>query len=196
MMFSTTFNRGSGLLGAAVLACGFLTLSVLPGSAQSATTGNAGAQSAASRGNGQGGLPAANAGLDEIQRFCTNIADQARDQRYLLQKQDLEKLQTEVNDRIKTLEARKAEYQDWLARRNEFMQRAESNVIDIYKNMKPDAAGPQLEKINPMLAAAIIMKLPAKQSSLILSEMAPDKVATIAGIMASAANPNTSKDPS
>lgn len=29
---------------------------------------------------------------DEIQKFCTNIADAARDQRYLMQKQDLEKL--------------------------------------------------------------------------------------------------------
>lgn len=29
---------------------------------------------------------------DEIQKFCTNIADAARDQRYLMQKQELEKL--------------------------------------------------------------------------------------------------------
>ena len=34
---------------------------------------------------------------DEIQQFCTNIADAARDQRYLLQKKDLEKLQAEVD---------------------------------------------------------------------------------------------------
>jgi flagellar motility protein MotE (MotC chaperone) len=183
MMFANAFNQGRGA-GAVVLACGFLCLSILPGSAQSASPAPAAA------------VPGSNASADDIQRFCTSIADPARDQRYLLQKQDLEKLQADVNERIKTLEARKAEYQDWLARRNEFMQRAESNVIDIYKNMKPDAAAPQLEKINPMLAAAIIMKLPAKQSSLIFSEMAPDKVAAIAGIMSSAANPNTSKDPS
>jgi flagellar motility protein MotE (MotC chaperone) len=29
---------------------------------------------------------------DEIKQFCTNIAEPARDQRYLLQKQELEKL--------------------------------------------------------------------------------------------------------
>jgi flagellar motility protein MotE (MotC chaperone) len=176
MIFTKPSKQSFGA-GALVLACGFLALSVLPGSAQSVT-------------------PPANATTDEIQRFCTNIADPARDQRYLLQKQDLEKLQSQVDDRIKTLEARKAEYQDWLSRRNEFMQRAEVGIIDIYKNMKPDAAAPQLEKINPMLAAAIVMKLPAKQSSLIFAEMAPDKVAAIASIMASAADPNTSKDPS
>jgi flagellar motility protein MotE (MotC chaperone) len=176
-MIYTNFMKPGTSAGAFVMACGFLALSVLPGSAQSV-------------------VPSANATTDEIQRFCTSIADPARDQRYLLQKQDLEKLQTEVNDRIKTLEARKAEYQDWLSRRNEFMKRAEAGIIDIYKNMKPDAAAPQLEKVNPMLAAAIVMKLPAKQTSLIFSEMAPDKVAAIAAIMSSAADPTTSKDPS
>lgn len=176
MIFFQTSKQRLGA-GAVVLACGFLALSVLPGSAQSV-------------------MPPANATMDDIQRFCTNIADPARDQRYLLQKQDLEKLQMQVDERIKTLEARKAEYQDWLTRRDEFMKRAEVGIIDIYKNMKPDAAAPQLEKINPMLAAAIVMKLPPKQSSLIFSEMAPDKVAAIASIMASAADPTTSKDPS
>ena len=33
---------------------------------------------------------------DEIKQFCTNIADPARDQRYLLQKQELDKLQGKV----------------------------------------------------------------------------------------------------
>lgn len=179
------------LAGAFVVACGSLALSGLPGSQAQAQSASPAATTKA-----QNAVPAANATADEIQRFCTSIADPARDQRYLLQKQDLEKLQADVNDRIKTLEKRKAEYQDWLSRRNDFMQRAEAGVIDIYKNIKPDAAAPQLEKMNPMLAAAIIMKLPAKQSSLIFSEMAPDKVAAIAGIMASAADPNTSKDPS
>jgi hypothetical protein len=36
------------------------------------------------------------ASQDEIKQFCTNIADPARDQRYLLQKQELEKLQADV----------------------------------------------------------------------------------------------------
>src|SRR5690606_4641259 len=58
-----------------------------------------------------------NASADEIREFCTNIADAARDQRYLLQKQELENLQKDVDERIKTLEARRAEYEDWLKRR-------------------------------------------------------------------------------
>lgn len=59
----------------------------------------------------------------EIQQYCTNVIDQARDQRYVLQKQDLEKLQQDVDNRIAVMEARKAEYEDWLKRRNDFMQR-------------------------------------------------------------------------
>lgn len=133
---------------------------------------------------------------DEIQKFCTSIADPARDQRYLLQKQDLEKLQADVDSRIAILEERKAEYEDWLKRRNDFLVQAELSLVEIYKKMKADAAAPQLEEVNVGLAAAILMKLPARQSSLILSEMDAEKAGAVASIMSSAADPTTSKDPS
>lgn len=133
---------------------------------------------------------------DEIQKFCTNIADAARDQRYLMQKQELEKLQADVNERISALEDRKAEYEDWLARREHFLAQAKANLVDVYKTMKPDAAAPQLEKMHVEIAAAIIMQLPPRQSGLILSEMDAQKAATVAGIMSQAIDKNTSKDPS
>lgn len=139
--------------------------------------------------------PAPTASQDEIQQFCTNIADAARDQRYLLQKTELEKLQADIDSRIAVLEQRRVEYEDWLKRRNDFLEKAQVGLIDIYKKMKPDAAAPQLEELNVILAAAIIMKLPAGQAGLILSEMDPVKAATVAGIMSSATDPNTSKDP-
>jgi len=133
---------------------------------------------------------------DEIQRFCTNIADAARDQRYLLQKQELEKLQSDVDGRIKTLEERTAEYQDWLKRRNDFLARAQAGLVDIFKTMKPDAAAPQLEEMRMEIAAAIIMQLPPRQSALFLSEMDPQKAGMISTIISSATDPNTSKVPS
>lgn len=132
----------------------------------------------------------------EIQQYCTNIVDQARDQRYLMQKQDLEKLQEDINERVVILEARKAEYEDWLKRRNDFMQQAEGNLVSVYKTMKPDAAAPQLQEVDPGLAAAIIMKLPPRQSGLILAEMDAKKAAMVAAIMSSAADKTTSRDPS
>jgi flagellar motility protein MotE (MotC chaperone) len=131
----------------------------------------------------------------EIQQFCTNIADAARDQRYLLQKQELETLQADVDQRISVLESRKAEYEDWLKRRNDFLVRAEAGLVDIFKTMKADAAAPQLEEMNLEVAAAIIMKLPARQSGLVLSEMDPKNAGMIATIISSASNPNTSKEP-
>lgn len=133
---------------------------------------------------------------DEIREFCTNIADKARDQRYLLQKQELEALQKDVDSRIATLEKRRAEYEDWLRRRNEFLKVAEAGLIEIYKKMKPDAAAAQLQEIDPEIASAIVMKLNPRMSSLILSEMAAEKAAVLARIIASASDPNTSKDPS
>jgi flagellar motility protein MotE (MotC chaperone) len=133
---------------------------------------------------------------EEVQKFCTNIADAAKDRRYLLQKQELEKLQGDINQRITILEKRKAEYQDWLTRRNEFLKQTEANLISVYKTMKADEAAPQLEELKPEIAASIIMKLPPRQSGLILSEMEPRKAAMVAAVMTSAVDPNTSKDPS
>ncbi|KPF42053.1 MotE family protein [Rhizobium sp. AAP43] len=140
--------------------------------------------------------PLESASEAEIQQFCTGIADAARDQRYLLQKQELDKLQADVDGRIAVLEKRRAEYEDWLTRRNDFMKQAEGQLLEIYKKMAPDAAAPQLEQTDVILAAAIIMKLPPRQSSLILTEMSPEKAAKVASIMSSASDRNTSKDPS
>ena len=46
------------------------------------------------------------------------------------------------------------------------------------------------------IASAIVMKLNPRMSSLILSEMEAEKAAVLTGIIASASDPNTSKDPS
>jgi hypothetical protein len=73
---------------------------------------------------------------EEIRAFCGNIADAARDQRYLLQKKELEELQAEVDERIGLLEERSAKYREWLKKREDFMQVAESQLVEIYKNMR------------------------------------------------------------
>ncbi|MDE1159716.1 MAG: MotE family protein [Neorhizobium sp.] len=132
----------------------------------------------------------------EIKQYCGNIVDAARDQRYALQKQDLDKLQADINDRIAMLDKRKVEYQDWLKKRDDFMKRADQNLVDVYKTMKPDDAAPQFENMDIRVAAAIIMKLPSRQSGLILSGMDAKKAANIATIMSNAGLANTSRDPS
>lgn len=133
---------------------------------------------------------------DEIQTFCTNIAEPARDQRYLIQKKKLTDLQADIDERIKTLEARRAEYEDWLTRRNDFLKTAEAGLVDIYAKMDADAAAKQLQLIDPDVAAALVMKLTPGQASAILNEMTPESAARLAGIIASAVDPNTSRNPS
>lgn len=133
---------------------------------------------------------------DEIRAFCGNIADAARDQRYLLQKQELEQLQSEVDERMRLLDERSVEYREWLKKREDFMLVADTQLVEIYKNMRADAAAGQLEIVKPGVAAAIIMKLSPRLASQILNEMDTKKAATLTGIIASAAAPDQPKDPS
>lgn len=133
---------------------------------------------------------------EEIKAFCANIADSARDQRYLLQKEELVKLQAQVDDRMSQLDKKKSEYENWLKQRNEFLKKAEAGLVDIYKGMKPDAAAGQMNLIDPNLASAIIMKLSPRQSSLILAEMEPEKAAALTEIISAAASRNAQRNPS
>ncbi len=133
---------------------------------------------------------------DEIRAFCSNIADAARDRRYLLQKQELEGLQTDIEKRIAELETRRAEYERWLNLRNEFLEKAEDGLVDIYKNMRADSAAEKLELVNINVAAAIVMKLKPRLASQILNEMDAKTAANLTGIIASAADSSIPKDPS
>lgn len=123
----------------------------------------------------------------EIQRFCSSIADAARDRRYSLQKMELETLQKEVDERIKLLEEKRAEYEAWMKRREDFLAQAEGNVVEIYAAMKPDAAAEQLAILEVELAAGILMKLDSRRAGVILNEMESKAAAALTGIMASAA---------
>jgi len=123
----------------------------------------------------------------EVERFCSNIADAARDRRYALQAAQLKQLQNEVDERIKALEEKRAEYENWLKRREVFLARAEEGVVKIYAGMKPDAAAERLAIVNSELAAAILMKLDPRKASVILNEMDQKAAAALTGIMASAA---------
>jgi flagellar motility protein MotE (MotC chaperone) len=130
---------------------------------------------------------------NDVERFCTNIADAARDQRYALQAQELRNLQAEVDARIAALEEKRAEYEEWLARRETFLSKARDNVVDIYGRMRPDAAAERLTELGPELAAGILMKLDARKAGIIMNEMETKAAAGVTSIMASAAR---EKDPS
>ena len=128
----------------------------------------------------------------EIERFCSNISDAARDRRYALEEQQLESLKKEIDARVAALEEKRAEYEAWLKRREDFLAKAEDNVVEIYSKMRPDAAAGKLAVLGPDLAAGILMKLDARKSSVILNEMDVKAAATLTQIMAAAAR---EKDP-
>ena len=129
----------------------------------------------------------------EIERFCGNIADEARDRRYTLQVAELDKLRTDVDERIQLLEAKRAEYEMWVTRRETFMKQAEENVVQIYSRMRAEAAALQLTELRAEMAASILMKLDPRVASVILNEMDMKAAASLTTIMVTAARP---KDPS
>lgn len=126
---------------------------------------------------------------DEVERFCANIADAARDRRYALQAMELEKLKGEVDERIAALEQKRADYEGWLQRRNIFLAQAEAGIVEIYASMRPDAAAERLAEVRVELAAAILMKLEPRTAGIILNEMNSKSAATLTTIIASAARP-------
>jgi flagellar motility protein MotE (MotC chaperone) len=129
----------------------------------------------------------------EVERFCSNIADAARDRRYQLQAEELQKLQQEVDKRIELLEEKRAEYEAWLKRREDFLARAEDGLVKIYSGMRPDAAAERLAEMDAMLAAGILMKIEPRKAGVILNEMERKAAAMLTGVMATASLRN---DPS
>lgn len=130
---------------------------------------------------------------DEIGRFCSNVVDAARDRRYALQAEELKRLEADIDARIAALEAKRTEYEEWLARRQQFMDMARDNIVEIYSKMRPDAAAERMAELDNELAAAILLKLDPRQAGIILNEMERKTAALLTGIMASAAR---QEDPS
>lgn len=118
--------------------------------------------------------------------YCANIADAAADARYALQKEELAKIEKEIEGRLKILEAKRAEYEDWLRRRNEVLQKADETIVSIYSRMRPDAAALQLANMDEEIAAAVIAKLNPRSASAVLNEMEPARAAQLANIITDA----------
>ncbi|KXF76436.1 hypothetical protein ATN84_13935 [Paramesorhizobium deserti] len=124
--------------------------------------------------------------FEEIQKYCSNISDNAADARYAIQAKELSELRAEVDQRVKALEEKRKEYEAWLKRRNEFIDKAQDSLVDIISKMKPDAAAAQLVLIGDEAAAALLLKLNPRMSSGILNEMPPEKSAQLARVIVGA----------
>jgi len=127
--------------------------------------------------------PAAAPGDNEVALFCSNVADPAVDARLAWQLKELEKAETQLRERIAEVEAKRAEYEQWMALRDEFLKKAEANVVEIYSKMKPDAAASQIAGMADETAAAVLAKLSPRSSSAIFNEMDTARAAHLADLL-------------
>jgi flagellar motility protein MotE (MotC chaperone) len=113
------------------------------------------------------------------QLYCSNIANAASDARFAWQAKTLQDLQTKIDRRIAALEAKRAEYEEWMARKQAFLKKAGDGVVAIYAKMKPDAAAEQFAKMDEDAAAAVLTKLNPRTASAILSGMDAEHAARL-----------------
>jgi flagellar motility protein MotE (MotC chaperone) len=124
---------------------------------------------------------------EETRRYCVNITNAAADARFAWQTATLQNLQLQVEESVAALEAKRGEYETWLARREKFLNQAKDDVVAIYSRMRPDAAAVQLAAMDDETAAAVLAKLKSRNSSAILNEMDPARAAQLTNTLAGAA---------
>lgn len=126
---------------------------------------------------------AAAPGDSEVALFCSNVADPAVDARLAWQLKELEKAESLLRERIAEVEAKRAEYEKWMALRDDFLKKAEASVVEIYSRMKPDAAATQIAGMADETAAAVLAKLSPRSSSAIFNEMETGRAAHLADLL-------------
>jgi flagellar motility protein MotE (MotC chaperone) len=120
---------------------------------------------------------------NEVALFCSNVADPAVDARLAWQLKELEKAESQLRERIAEVEAKRAEYEKWMALRDDFLKKAEAQVVEIYSRMKPDAAATQIAGMADETAAAVLAKLSPRNSSAIFNEMDTARAAHLADLL-------------
>jgi flagellar motility protein MotE (MotC chaperone) len=130
-----------------------------------------------------------------VQQYCANIANPAAEARFAWQKQALADIERQLEERIALLEAKAAELQKWVTRRDEFVDKARQNLVQIYARMRPDAAAMQLMAMDEETASAVLLKLEPRTASMILNEMEPAQAARLTAIIGGAARAAQPKAP-
>jgi len=120
---------------------------------------------------------------NEVALFCSNVGDPAVDARLAWQLKELEKAESLLRERIAEVEAKRAEYEKWMALRDDFLKKAEAQVVEIYSRMKPDAAATQIAGMADETAAAVLAKLSPRSSSAIFNEMDTARAAHLADLL-------------
>ena len=120
----------------------------------------------------------------DVQRYCTNIADAARERRYAVLDGRIAAAREALEAEREALVARTTELRDWIERREAFLALADERLVAIYAAMRADAAAEQMVLIEPMVAAAVLVRLKPRQASAVLADMPGERAAAIASIIA------------
>ena len=126
---------------------------------------------------------------DGAQQYCANVVNIAADARIAWEMKRLDDLETQIKQKITELAAKEAESREWIAKRDEFMKKAEDDVVAVYAKMEPEAAAGQLILMDEGMAAALLSKLNPKVASAILDEMDAGKAARLTDQMSAAGAP-------
>lgn len=121
--------------------------------------------------------------LSVADQYCLAVLEPAREARYAHQTAELQALSRALDDRMVKIEARIAELKEWVARREDFANRTNEQLVSIYSGMRPEAASEQLAKIEESTAAAILSKLTPRVASQILNDMPAERAARLAMIL-------------
>lgn len=158
---------------AALTACVLLTPADMSRASEQKVASPAAAKAAA--------VPAMHLPKDD---YCANIADLAADARYALQMKTLEDLQAKIDQKIVLLEAKRAESEAFLKKRNDAIKETRQDLVEIFSKMKPDVAAAQFEILDVETSASILKQLNARVAGTILNEMKAPIAAAITVKMA------------
>jgi flagellar motility protein MotE (MotC chaperone) len=107
----------------------------------------------------------------EAERYCADVAATASAARNARVEKELMELEQQIIRRTAELEAKRAELQAVIDRREAMVKKADERLVAIYARMRPDAAAAQFADMDEEMAAAMLMRLEPKKSSAILNEM-------------------------
>lgn len=116
--------------------------------------------------------------------YCTNFTKGAEEARVARQTEDLARMREELDRKLKQVKEQTELLRQWVEQRKALQDMATRDVTKIYGGIDPEAAAPQLSKLEAQMAASIIRKLNPKRAADILSAMDATKAATIINLIA------------
>lgn len=130
-----------------------------------------------------GSIPPAGEQAAPANPYCEAVADAAADARFAWQVQTLEAMRVEIEERAALLEQKRAETEDWLTRRQEFLDRTEERVVAIYARMNAEAAASQIAAMQDDAAVALLTKIDTRRASAIMGEMESARAAHLTNVI-------------